>query len=320
MQQWMLVVLIVIIGAELSAQSQYFPRDTTYSISSAYRKIKKKYPFVQVIDTTLPEEVEVHKNLVYLDLENGRQLHLDLLRPRQEHVADLPLVILIHGGGWMAGAKENLLPLAAQLSLNGYLCATVEYRLGGEAPYPSAVYDLKAALRWLRSQSQKYGIDQNQIILLGCSAGAQLATLLGTTHQQPIFEKDTNDAEQAVKVKAIINVDGIVSFIHPEAAPEWSGKSANAWLGDYQQHYDRWKQASPLEYADANTPPILFINSGFSRFHAGRDDLIAILESHQTYSELHTFDDAPHSFWHVQPWFQPTVELILTFLKKMIRL
>ncbi len=320
MQQWILIILMVAFGVELSAQSHYFPRDTSYSISSAYRKIKKKYPFVQVIDTTLPEEVEVHKNLVYRELENGRQLHLDLLRPRQKHVAALPLIVLIHGGGWMAGAKENLWPLATQLSLNGYLCATVEYRLGGEAPYPAAVYDLKAALRWLRSQSQKYGVDQEKIILLGCSAGAQLATLLGTTHQQPIFEKDDNDAEQAIKVKAIINVDGIVSFIHSEAAPEWRGKSANAWLGDFQQYYDRWKQASPLEYADANTPPILFINCGFPRFHAGRDDLIAILEMHQTFYEVHTFDDAPHSFWHVQPWFQPTVELILTFLKKIIRL
>ena len=96
---------------------------------------------------------------------------------------------------------------------------------------------------------------------------------------------------------------------------EWTGRSANAWLGPYEENKERWKAASPLAYAGADTPPFLFVNSGRARFHAGRDDLITVLQAHNIYYQQHTFEEAPHSFWLVHPWFNPTLAQIEAFLK-----
>jgi pectinesterase len=80
------------------------------------------------------------------------------------------------------------------------------------------------------------------------------------------------------------------------------------------------KAASPLSYVSAATPPTLFLNSSVPWMHAGREDYIKILNSHGIYSEVHQFDNAPHSFCLYQPWFTPTVNHIDGFLKKVFNL
>lgn len=119
-------------------------------------------------------------------------------------------------------------------------------------------------------------------------------------------------------VQAILNIDGIVLFIHAEAKPEWTGRSANTWLDKYEENHERWKDASPLEYVGEQTPPILFVNSSDPRFHAGRDDMIRILDQYHIYSERHTLRGSPHSFWLVDPWFEPTLNYANRFLQKSL--
>src|SRR5690606_12016167 len=120
------------------------------------------------------------------------------------------------------------------------------------------------------------------------------------------------------EVQAIVNIDGIVSFIHPEAAAE--GEIAGLWLGGLKDENPKnWKEASPLEYIDKNTPPTLFINSAQPRFHAGRDDMVKILDEHGICSEVHTVPDTPHSFWLVHPWFETTVTNTVEFLNKVFK-
>jgi len=80
-----------------------------------------------------------------------------------------------------------------------------------------------------------------------------------------------------------------------------------------------WIEASPLTYAGVTTPPMLFINSSFPRFHAGRDSVIAILNVHGIYSEVHTIPDTPHTFWLFHPWFGQTVDYITSFLDKVLK-
>lgn len=298
------------------AYNSYYPRDTTYTIASAYKQVKERYPDVVPVRNNLPESVQLSPNVVYAELEGGRKLHLDLFQPKTRS-KKLPAVLIIHGGGWRAGSKENMVPMAEQLAAKGYVTATVEYRLSGEAPYPAAVHDLKAAVRWLRANAETYGIDTSKIAAYGCSAGAHLATLLGTTNESTLFDKHRGNAAYSTKVQAILNIDGIASFIHPEAKPEWTGPSATAWLDKYEENYERWKEASPLEYAGKHTPPTLFVNSSYPRFHAGRDDLIAILNQFGTYNEIHTFGGSPHGFWLYEPWFEPTLNLVNSFLKKV---
>jgi acetyl esterase/lipase len=188
--------------------------------------------------------------------------------------------------------------------------------LSPEAKYPAAVIDLKDALRWMKNNAEKYKLNINQIAVLGTSAGAQLATLVGVTPNSELYKEENESISS--EVQAIVNIDGIVSFIHPEASAE--GKVAELWLdGSRDENPKNWKEASPLEYVDKNTPPILFINSSRPRFHAGRDDMIKILNKNNIYSEVHTLKDSPHSFWLLQPWFQPTLAYTVSFLNKIFK-
>jgi acetyl esterase/lipase len=205
--------------------------------------------------------------------------------------------------------------MAKHLAVNGYVAISVEYRLGLEAPYPAAVIDLKDAIRWIREHAKKYNINLNKIVLLGASSGAHLATLVGTSANSSIFGFDEIVSD---KVQAIINIDGIVSFIHPEASKE--GKMASIWLnGSKTENYKNWKEASPLEYVNKNTPPTLFINSSQPRFHAGRDDMIVKLNNYNIYNETHTITNSPHSFWLLNPWFDTTLDYTIEFLNKVLK-
>ncbi len=287
---------------------------TPYTIETTYEKLKKDYPFISQILPEYKEGITVHEDISYRTLEN-RELKADIYHPKMEGTQLYPAVLLIHGGGWVSGSKENQRPMAQRLAQEGFVTMTVEYRLSREAQYPSGVIDVKAALHWFKENAEEFGVDKNKIAILGTSAGAQLATLVGVTPGLKIYRE--NDCKIDDEVQAIINVDGIVSFIHPEAE---ESEIAGLWLGGLQdENPSNWKEASPLEYVDLNTPPTLFINSAQPRFHAGRDDMIKILDSHNIYSEVYTIPNSPHSFWLVHPWFEITAGYTIDFLNKIFK-
>lgn len=309
--------LCVIFWQPIYAQEK--PTFPPYTIELTYQKLKKDYPFISPIQPLKSKEISFKENLVYKKT-NTSKLKLDVYVPKNNLNKNYPAVLLIHGGGWLVGSKENERVMAQHLALNGYVGVSVSYRLGFEAPYPAAVIDLKDAVKWLKKNAKKYHIDPNKIAVLGASAGAQLATLIGVTPNSSLYKSDAKISDE---VQAIVNIDGVVSFIHPEAAAESKpGKASMAgiWLnGEKDENYKTWKEASPLEYVDANTPPTLFINSSIPRFHAGRDDMIAILNNFGIYNEVHTIDDSPHSFWLMHPWFETTLNHTVSFLNKVLK-
>ncbi|TDN95429.1 acetyl esterase/lipase [Salegentibacter sp. 24] len=283
-----------------------------YTIETTYQKLKKDYPFIEPIGSLDSEEIVTKENLVYSTIE-GKELKADVYSPRNGK--NYPAVLLIHGGGWVTGSKENQQIMAQHLAKNGYVAVVINYRLSRDAKFPAAVIDLKTALAWMRKNALEFGINIEKIAVLGTSAGGQLATLIGVTAGNQKFQKTVYEDQD--QVEAIVNIDGIVSFIHPEAE---ESEIAGLWLGGLKdQNPQNWKDASPLEYVDENTPPILFINSAQERFHAGRDDMRKILEKHQIYSEVHTIPNSPHSFWLLHPWFEKTLAYTLDFLDKTLK-
>lgn len=224
-------------------------------------------------------------------------------------------MLLIHGGGWRTGDRSLMVPLAQQLAAQGYVAEAAEYRLSLEAPYPAAVHDLKAALRWMRAQASDYQLDPARIAVLGCSAGGQLAALIGTTHGMKKLDGAGDFQHYTSEVQAIIDIDGVLAFHHPESE---EGAMAAQWLGGaYEEAGDNWREASALTHVDQNTPPVLFIGSTFPRFHAGKNDMINILKQHGTYYETYIIPEAPHSFWLFHPWFEPTLQYTADFLNKV---
>uniref|UniRef100_UPI004048B3A0 alpha/beta hydrolase fold domain-containing protein n=1 Tax=Mariniflexile sp. TaxID=1979402 RepID=UPI004048B3A0 len=306
------LILVVIAGNHIHSQEK--PTFPPYTIELTYQKLKKDYPFITPIQPLISKNICYKENIVYKKIGN-RKLKVDVYIPKNKTSKTFPAVLLIHGGGWLTGSKENERVIAQHLAENGYVAISVEYRLGFEAPYPAGIIDIKDAIRWMRKKSKKYRINPDKIAVLGASSGAQMATLIGVTPNSSIYENDTSISDE---VQAIINVDGIVSFIHPEAGEE--GTMAAIWLGgSREESWKNWKEASPLEYVNENTPPILFINSAQSRFHAGRDDMIAILNKYSIYNEVYTIPDTPHSFWLMHPWFEMTLNHTVNFLNKVLK-
>ncbi|MEA5259080.1 pectinesterase family protein [Arcicella aquatica] len=295
--------------------------DTSYSNYSAYLNSKKSHPVTEIVpEKSLPSVLE-SKNITYGKIGN-RALLLDVFSPKKKSEKPLPAVMIIHGGGWRTGNRTQHYQLARRLAEQGYVCFTPEYRLSTEALYPAAVHDLKTALRWMRENATEWNIDVDKIAVLGFSAGGELASFMGVTAENPTYEGANGNLKFSSKVQAIVDIDGTLSFVHPESGEGNDSKGTSAatyWFGyPKKDNPQLWDEASPLFHVGANTPPTLFLNSSVDRMHAGRDDFRKVLDQYKIYSEVHTFADAPHSFCLFNPWFEPTVKYISAFLKKTL--
>jgi acetyl esterase/lipase len=136
---------------------------------------------------TFPGGVTGLPDLTYVTINGYRRLTLDLYLPSDSPATRHPAVIYIHGGGWAggsprnAGAFENWPAVLASIAARGYVVASIEYRFGREAPYPAALHDTKNAIRWLRTNAAKFGVESDRILAWGASAGGELAGLAATT-------------------------------------------------------------------------------------------------------------------------------------------
>ncbi|SMP34888.1 alpha/beta hydrolase [Chryseobacterium profundimaris] len=277
------------------------PNATPYTNEITFEKLKKKYSFLTPIERLVPQNVIIDKDVEYKNI-NGISLKADIYYPKDD-TKKYPGIAMVHGGGWISGSKENEKYMAMELASKGYVVIAIGYRLADVAKFPAGVEDIKTGIQWLKKNHEKYALEKNKIAVYGESAGAQMATLVGV--------KSKN------KIQAIVNVDGIVSFIHPEAE---ESTYAAYWLdGDRDVNLKNWTAASPLEYVDKKTPPTLFINSSQSRFHAGRDDMMKNLKQYNIPTEFHEIKDSPHSFWSAEPWFTETLNLTAAFLDKVLK-
>lgn len=302
----MVALLQVLLAQAQRTQGLTHKPDTSFTNYSAYINAKKKFPNIVLVKDSLPPSVKADMGITYAKADT-QALQLDVFYPKKAKAKRLPAIVIIHGGGWRSGNRTQHYPLAEQLANKGYVCFTPSYRLSTDALYPAAVQDLKAAVKWVKTNASKYKVDTGKIVVLGFSAGGQLATLVGNT--QP-------------GIKAIVDIDGTLAFIHPESGEGDDSKSISAatnWFGySKTERPDLWNEAAALSHAGPHTPPTLFINSALDRMHAGRTDYINILDQHQIYTEVHTFSNSPHAFCLFEPWFMPTVDYITGFLKKVL--
>lgn len=308
--------LLIGTGAQfVTVQAQDFPRDTSYTTQSAFQKYVKDYPNISIVETDT-SGLRVYREVVYKHT-GKRNLHMDIFKPKRKRGQSYPLVLMVHGGGWISGDKSLLHPLAAEIARAGYVTASIEYRLSPEARYPAALYDIKTGIRWLKDHARQYDADSSKVVVLGTSAGGQLAALAGTTAGKPGFSDPADTSSASVDTEAIIDIDGVLAFIHPVSE---EGRVASLWLGgDQQLARDTWIEASALTHTDEHTPPVLFIGGENPRFLAGKKEMQEILFEHLIPAESHRIDGAPHSFWLFDPWFQSTVVYTVNFLKQVLK-
>ncbi|RZK62043.1 MAG: alpha/beta hydrolase [Hymenobacter sp.] len=298
------------------------PRDTSFTVHSAFIKARKQYPGISVARPAVPTSIRQYNNLTYCTV-GSRALHADVCQPSKKQREGYPAVLFIHGGGWRSGDRSQHLPLAQQLAARGYVTVLAEYRLSTEALYPAAVLDLLAALRWLRANAKAYNIDTARVAVWGFSAGGQLAARIATPSGDAAPAGPACYPTHSSRVQALVDVDGTLAFIHPESGEGNDSKGPSAatlWLGTSKtQRPALWEEAGALSHVSKATPPTLFINSAVARMHAGRDDFARQLAAFGTYYEVHNLSDTPHTFPLFNPWFQPTLDYTATFLDKVLK-
>ncbi len=296
--------------------------DTSYTTYTAYKSTLKTHPDIKIVPEFRKEGVQEKRNQTYCKI-GKRRLKLDIFQNSIPSKSLRPAVIIIHGGGWRSGNRTQHYPMAQKLAGLGYVCFTPEYRLSTEALFPAAIFDIKAAIRWVRKNAANFRVDPDKIAVLGFSAGGEMAAFMGTTGNMPLFEGTNCNTEVGSQVNAVVDIDGTLSFVHPEGGEGDDSKRTSAatyWFG-YPKIDKRqlWEAASPLSYVGEKTPPTLFINSAVDRMHAGREDYRRVLEGYGIYSEVKTFEGAPHSFCLFEPWFEPTIKYIDDFLIKVFK-
>lgn len=292
--------------------------DTSFTIPHEYIKLKKNYPEVKIVNEIHSSSVIEKKNITYCAI-GQRKLLIDAFYPSAISKQKRTAIMIIFGGGWRSGNRAMHYPLAERLAALGYVCFTPDYRLSTEALYPAAVNDLKSALKWIHSNAKTFNVDISKIAVLGFSAGGELAAFLSTTIGNKKFPGDHCNANGSDNIDALIDIDGTLSFVHPESGEGDDSKkisSATYWFGySKKENPELWKEASPLTYINPNTPPTLFLNSSLARMHAGREDYIKILDQFHIYTQVKKIENSPHSFCLFEPWFDSTVEYVDGFLK-----
>lgn len=267
------------------------------------------------ISRTLPENVRVTRDIVYASY-GERHLHLDLYEPVQRDAAQLPVIVVIRGGGWLEGDKEGFGPMAAALAVRGLIAVSIEYRASGEVVFPAAVEDTKAAVRWLRANAAQYHIDPDAIGAIGGSAGAHLAVYLGVTDGVECLDGIGGNQNIASGVSAVVGLATPTNFSSLTDGPDQATNAIVAFLGvSHKVDSHLWAFASPISHVTGSSPPLLLM-------HSESDQLVPFthaLELAERYGstglpvEVVLIPDAPHAFWNFKDWFGETMDRSAAF-------
>ncbi len=244
---------------------------------------------------TATTEVDLSQlqNIDYVGADNPRQ-KLDLFVPKEKDkdaatAKKRPLVVFIHGGGWLSGRKEDGTNVAKLIASSGdYVAATINYRLTQEAAWPAQIYDCKAAIRFLRAKAADYGIDPDHIGVMGLSAGGQLVSLLGTSHDEPLLEGTLGKfAKVSSRVQCVVNFFGPTDFLTFFGKDTTAQRLRDADMiskllcakKDDADVNENARQASAVTWISKDDPP-------FFTAHGTDDNLVPYAQAEEIHSAL----------------------------------
>ncbi len=219
-----------------------------------------------------PEGVTIERDVAFL--APGRAERLDLYLPANRAPGTRsPAVIIIHGGGWSGGTKSagREFNIGTTLAKAGYVCASVDYLLSqpDKPSWPTNLLDCKNAVRFLRANAAKYGVDIDHIGAIGGSAGGHLALMVGYTAGVAGLEpEDGPYPGVSSRVNAVVNLYGIADVREWQATDEdgtpngrkKDGSTERMLGGSRTALPEKWKAASPVEYVSKQTPPTLILH------------------------------------------------------------
>jgi len=252
-----------------------------------------------------------------------RTLEMDIYRPKDAW-GQLPAVVCIHGGGWANGNRTSHGKIAQALAARGFVAATISYRLSGEAPFPAAIHDCKAAVRFLRANASKYGIDSENIGAIGLSAGGHLVALLATSSGVEELEGQGGHAEFSSAIQAAIPMGAQTDLLSERtkqiSAVEDRGTIWRQFLGGTQQEQlETYRLASPLHHLDASDPPCWFITGENDDPSTHADLFRQQMQEFKIETGLTVIQDAPHPFLGKQVWFDEMLDVADEFFRQHLQ-
>jgi len=269
----------------------------------------------------VPDGVTVTPDIVYAAI-GTREMYLDLYAPK-DGTGPFPAVVYVHGGGWSGGNRAAFRRQAAYMATKGYVGACIEYRLSGEAKYPAALYDSKAAVRWLRSNAAKYHVDPDRIAAAGGSAGGHLVALLGTTAGLPAYEGDEGVTGVSSRVAAVAAFNPVLDLTEfgKNLPLDTAGMVAKFLGATYQDKPQLWQAASPAYQVTAKAAPFLILHGDADTtvpYHQSVD-MVQKLKEVGVATELFTAPGAKHAFFNAPPFYEPTLKRMEQFFDALLR-
>jgi acetyl esterase/lipase len=246
-----------------------------------------------------PPGTVLHGNIAYNDDTLQKHL-LDIYLPANAAGKKLPLIIFVHGGGWLVNDKYAdigyMTKTVAEITSSGYALASIDYRFSTQAVFPAQIQDCNRAVSFLYDNADKYGFDKKRFAVMGFSAGGHLASLLGLSLNNNVKDFAMPGKINAFSIKAVVDFYGPAELIlFPGADNEKSPEGILIGAAPLERP-DLAKAASPVTYVDKNDPPFLII-------HGEKDDLVSPRQSRLLSSwlnavgvqnELIMVKDAPH--------------------------
>ncbi len=240
-----------------------------------------------ILATAEKNQVELRLDQPYAGNDNAKQ-KVDLYLPKKRSSdKPLPVVALIHGGGWVNGDRIGYAAAAIQFARTGdYAAVGVGYRLTKEARWPAQVYDCKAAIRWIRAHAKELNLDPDKIAVMGSSAGGHLSSLLGTSGDVKELEGDLgSNTTFSSRVNCVVNLCGPEDFtkalmFDKQGKPILKDDAVIGLLGgNYEEKHAEAVAASPLTYVSKDDPP-------FITFHGTKDQRVAFLHAETIHAAL----------------------------------
>jgi acetyl esterase/lipase len=225
----------------------------------------------RLIDRTpdIPEGIEEIKNIEYKNID-GKSLRLDIYKPKRLS-KPAPLLVFIHGGGWVSGERSDYMVYLLAFAERGYITATVSYRLLANGPYPLCIDDISDAVQWFYGNGEKYGYDPDRIALIGGSAGAHLALLAAYGWKNPEFTYDsTGIPAGSHHIRAVVDIYGPADLTTRYARN--NTLVTNFIAESYKDAPELYTEASPVQYLNKNNPPTLIL-------HGTSDQVVPVSQS-----------------------------------------
>ncbi|RYY20078.1 MAG: alpha/beta hydrolase [Chitinophagaceae bacterium] len=245
-----------------------------------------------------PEGTVLHGNVNYSNDTLHKHM-LDLYLPANAG-SKVPLVVFIHGGGWLTNDKYAdmgyMKKTIAEIVASGYALASIDYRFSTQATFPAQIKDCNRAVSFLYENAGKYGIEKNGFVLMGFSAGAHLASLLGLSKNNQVREFFVPGTSRDFSIRGVVDFYGPADLVmFPGSDDDKSPESLLIGAAPIARP-DLARAASPITYVDKGDPPFLII-------HGEKDESVSPKQSQLLSSwlrlsavpnEVIIVKDAPH--------------------------